>query len=58
MGYRRQRRRLLKTSSPADAHEAKVLLGHDVQVADMAETDRLWKTICPWWTEIEVWGVR
>ena len=23
-------------------------------VADMPEADRLWNTICAWWTEIEV----
>jgi len=47
-------RRLLKTTTLADAHEAKMLLGHYVMVADMPETDRLWNTICAWWTEIEV----
>jgi len=31
-----------------------MLLGHYVMVADMPETDRLWNTICAWWTEIEV----
>ena len=29
-------------------------LGHYVQVADMAETDRLWNTLCRWWLTIEV----
>ena len=53
-GIKEQLRRLLNTSSLADAHEAKMLLGHYVQVADMPETDRLWNTICQWWTEIEV----
>ena len=53
-GIKEQLRRLLKTSSLADAHEAKMLLGHYVQVANMPETDRLWNTICQWWTEIEV----
>jgi len=53
-GIKEQLRRLLKTSSLADAHEAKMLLGHYVMVANMPETDRLWNTICQWWTEIEV----
>jgi len=53
-GIKEQVRRLLKTSSLADAREAKMLLGHYVQVADMPETDRLWNTICQWWSEIEV----
>ena len=29
-------------------------LGHYVQVVDMAETDRLWNTLCRWWPAIEV----
>ena len=53
-GIKEQLRRLLKTSSLADAHDAKMLLGHYVQVANMPETDRLWNTICQWWSEIEV----
>ena len=53
-GIKEQLRRLLNTSSLADAHEAKMLLGHYVMVANMPETDRLWNTICQWWTEIEV----
>ena len=40
-GIKEQLRRLLKTSSLADAHDAKMLLGHYVQVANMPETDRL-----------------
>ena len=31
-----------------------MLLGHYVQVANLHETDRLWTTICTWWSEIEV----
>jgi len=53
-GIKEQVRRLLNTTSLADAHEAKMLLGHYVMVANMPETDRLWNTICQWWTEIEV----
>jgi len=53
-GIKEQLRRLLKTTTLADAHEAKMLLGHYVMVADMPEADRLWNTICAWWAEIEV----
>lgn len=53
-GIKEQLRRLLKTSCLVDAHEAKMLLGHYVMVANMSETDRLWNTVCQWWTEIEV----
>jgi len=53
-GIKEQVRRLLNTTSLADTHEAKMLLGHYVMVANMPETDRLWNTICQWWTEIEV----
>ena len=45
-GIKEQVRLLIKTSSLTDAHEAKMLLGHYVQVANMPETDRLWNTIC------------
>ena len=53
-GIKEQLRRLLKTTCLVDAHEAKMLLGHYVQVAHMPETDKLWNTICQWWAEIEV----
>ena len=53
-GIKEQVRRLLNTTSLADAYEAKMLLGHYVQVANTPETDRLSNTICEWWTEIEV----
>ena len=53
-GVKEQLRRLLKTATLADAHEAKMLLGYYVLVADMPETDRLWNTICDWWAQIEV----
>ena len=53
-GIKEQVRRLLNTTSLADAYEAKMLLGHYVQVANMPETDRLWNSICQWWAEIEV----
>jgi transposase len=52
-GVKEQLRILLKTTTLAGAHEAKMLLGHYVQVSAMAETDRLWNTICAWWNEIE-----
>ena len=57
MGHQRIARRLLKTSCLTDAHEAKMTLGHYVEIAKMAETDRLWETICTWWSEIEVFIV-
>ena len=53
-GIEEQLRRLLTTTSLADAHEAKMMLGHYVMVAHMPETDRLWNTVCEWWTQIEV----
>jgi len=52
-GVKEQLRILLKTTTLAGAHEAKMLFGHYVQVANMPETDRLWNTICDWWNEIE-----
>jgi transposase len=53
-GIKEQVRILLRTTNLHDAHEAKMLLGYYVLVAHMPETDRLWDTICAWWTEIEV----
>jgi hypothetical protein len=53
-GIKEQVRRLPVTSTLTDAHEATIFLGHYVQVADMPESDRLWDTICAWWTDIEV----
>lgn len=53
-GIKEQLRRQLQTSTPVDAHEAKMLLGHYVMVADTPETDRLWQTVITWWSEIEV----
>jgi transposase len=52
-GVKEQLRILLKTTTLAGAHEAKMLFGHYVQIANMPETDRLWNTICDWWNEIE-----
>ena len=53
-GVKEQLRRLLAGTSLTDAHEEKMRLGHYVHVADMAETDRLWNTLCRWWPAIEV----
>jgi len=53
-GIKEQLRRILATTTLADAHEAKMLLGHYVIVPDMPETNRLWNTIFAWWAEIEV----
>jgi hypothetical protein len=47
-----QLRRLLQTSTPADAHEAKTLFGNYVHIARIPETDRLRNTICERWTEV------
>jgi transposase len=44
----------LACTSLTDAHEEKMRLGHYVHVTDMAETDRLWNTLCRWWPAIEV----
>jgi transposase len=44
----------LTCTSLAAAPEEKMLLGHYVQLADMAETDRLWNTHHRWWPAIEV----
>jgi transposase len=53
-GVKEQLRRLLACTSLTDAHEEKMRLGHYVQVADMADTDRLWNTLYRWWPAIEV----
>jgi transposase len=53
-GVKEQLRRLLKTAGLAHAHTEKMRLGVLVLAADMPETDRLWNTVCAWWTEIEV----
>jgi transposase len=53
-GVKEQLRRLLASSSLAEAHEQKMRLGAFVLAADMPETDRLWATIDAWWEAIEV----
>lgn len=53
-GIKEQVRRLLGTGSLADAHTEKMRLGAYVMAADMAETDKLYDTICAWWPAIEV----
>jgi len=45
---------LVKTSSLAHAHQAKMLLGYYVALADTLETTKLWDTINNWWDQIEV----
>ena len=53
-GIKEQFRRLLGTGSLAEAHTEKMRLGAYVMAADMAETDKLYDTICAWWPAIEV----
>ncbi|BAS11984.1 transposase [Arthrobacter sp. Hiyo8] len=49
-----QLRTLLATGSLADAAAAKDRLQVLVEQAAQPETNRLWRTICRWWKEIEV----
>jgi hypothetical protein len=49
-----QVRTLLATGSLADAAAAKDRLKELVERAAQPETNRLWRTICRWWKEIEV----
>jgi transposase len=49
-----QLRTLLGTGSSADAADAKDRLQALVEKAAQPETNRLWRTICRWWKEIEV----
>jgi transposase len=49
-----QLRALLTTGSLADAAAAKDRLQALVKQAAQPETNRLWRTVCRWWKEIEV----
>ena len=49
-----QLRCLLRTGSLADAAAAKDELARLVERAGQPETNRLWRTVCRWWQEIEV----
>jgi transposase len=49
-----QLRALLATGSLADAAAAKDRLQGLVERAAQPETNRLWRTVCRWWKEIEV----
>ena len=49
-----QVRTLLRTGSLEDAELAKDRLEYLVKESNQPETTRLWRTICRWWTEIEV----
>jgi transposase len=49
-----QLRALLRTGSLQDAAAAKGRLQELVEIAAQPETNRLWRTICRWWNEIEV----
>ena len=55
--YRRAKEQLLTllaTGSLADAAAAKDRLQALVERAAQPETNRLWRTVCRWWKEIEV----
>jgi transposase len=49
-----QLRALLRTNSVADAASAKEELKVFVDAAGRPETNKLYRTICRWWNEIEV----
>ena len=49
-----QLRTLLSTGSLVDSAAAKDRLQGLVERAAQPETNRLWRTICRWWNEIEV----
>ncbi|MET1156692.1 ISL3 family transposase [Arthrobacter sp.] len=49
-----QLRVLLRTNSLADAADAKVELKTLVEAAGRPETNKLYRTVCRWWNEIEV----
>ena len=49
-----QLRSLLRTGSLEDAAEAKTVLEELVKAAARPETNRLYRTVCRWWKEIEV----
>ena len=53
-GIKEQLRRLLATTTLADAWQERMRLGYYVMVANMPETDRLYDTIIAWWEAIEV----
>ncbi|WP_255475295.1 transposase [Pseudactinotalea sp. HY158] len=53
-GVKEQLRRLLGADTLAQAWQERMRLGHYVQTANMAETDRLYETIVTWWEAIEV----
>ena len=52
-GIKEQLRRLLASDTLEQARQERMVLGYYVDVADMAETDRLWATITTWWPQIE-----
>ena len=53
-GIKEQLRRVLACTDVDEARNEKMRLGHYVLVAKMPEADKLFDTICAWWTEIEV----
>jgi transposase len=51
---KKQLRALLRTGSLQDAEAAKNELEELVKAAGRPETNRLYRTVCRWWNEIEV----
>lgn len=49
-----QVRALLRVGSLKDAQRAREKLQELVRTAGLPETNRLWRTVCRWWNEIEV----
>nr|WP_307097753.1 transposase [Arthrobacter sp. V1I9] len=54
MEVKEQLRALLRTGSLEDATAAKKVLEELVKAAARAVTNRLYRTVCRWWKEIEV----
>ena len=50
-------RALLRTNSLADGAAVKEELRALVEAAGLAETKKLYRTVCRWWSEIEVLNV-
>lgn len=53
-GIKEQLRRLLNSGSLDQAWDHRMRMGHYVQLADMAETTKLYDTVVAWWDAIEV----
>lgn len=53
-GIKEQLRRLLSTTTLADAWQERMRLGHYAMIANMPETTALYDTVVTWWEAIEV----